>query len=95
MNLVALCADIMTAIGQIGHAIWLKSGDAIALQVNKKSAGDVSTQMDCWAETELKTILLQALPGAHFAKPMPCCGFSADAARTAQNTGLGEMSVSR
>jgi myo-inositol-1(or 4)-monophosphatase len=66
MNLVALCADIIPAIGQIGHEIWLKSGDINGLQIQEKSAGDVATQIDLWAETELKTVLLKALPGAQF-----------------------------
>jgi myo-inositol-1(or 4)-monophosphatase len=66
MNLVALCADIVPAIDRIGHELWLKSGDATALQVNEKSWGDVATQMDCWAEMALKQILLRALPGSHF-----------------------------
>jgi myo-inositol-1(or 4)-monophosphatase len=66
MNLVALCAGILPAIGQIGHEIWLKSGDLAALQIKEKSAGDVATQIDLWAENELKTALLKALPGSQF-----------------------------
>ena len=66
MNLVALCADITPTIGQIGHEIWLKSGDLNALQIKEKSAGDVATQIDVWAEAELKSALLKALPGSQF-----------------------------
>lgn len=66
MNLVALCADIMPAIGHIGHEIWLRSGDSMVLQIKEKSAGDVATQIDLWAENELKAMLLKALPGSQF-----------------------------
>ena len=66
MKLVALCADIMPAISHIGHEIWLKSGDLNALQIKEKSAGDVATQIDLWAEIELTEALLKALPGSQF-----------------------------
>jgi myo-inositol-1(or 4)-monophosphatase len=66
MNLIALCAGILPTIGQIGHEIWLKSGDVSSLQIKEKSAGDVATQIDLWAENELKTALLKALPHSHF-----------------------------
>ncbi len=66
MNLVALCSNIIPAICQIGHEIWLKSGDLSVLQIKEKSAGDVVTQIDLWAENELKTALLKALPDSQF-----------------------------
>ncbi len=66
MNLVALCAAVTPTISQIGHEIWLKAGDVAALRVKEKSAGDVATQIDWWAESELKNLLLQALPGSYF-----------------------------
>ncbi|NJS36371.1 MAG: inositol monophosphatase [Brachymonas sp.] len=66
IDLGALCAAIMPAIGRIGHEIWLKSGDASSLQVSEKSAGDIATQIDCWAQQQLSIVLLQALPGSLF-----------------------------
>jgi myo-inositol-1(or 4)-monophosphatase len=66
MNLEALCADSMPAIGQIAHEIWLKSADLTALQVSEKSAGDVATDIDLWAELVLREKLTALLPGSQF-----------------------------
>ncbi len=66
MNLGALCADSIRAIDRIGHEIWLKSRDVAALQVNEKSAGDVATDIDLWAEQALREQLLALLPGSQF-----------------------------
>jgi myo-inositol-1(or 4)-monophosphatase len=66
MNLEAICADSLTAIEQIGHEIWLKSRDLMALQVSEKSAGDVATDIDLWAEQALREKLLGLLPGSQF-----------------------------
>jgi myo-inositol-1(or 4)-monophosphatase len=66
MNLEALCADSIRAIGSIGYEIWLKSRDLNALHVHEKSAGDVATDIDLWAENALREALLQLLPGSHF-----------------------------
>ncbi|MBS7806528.1 inositol monophosphatase family protein [Variovorax sp. PCZ-1] len=66
MNLEALCADSMPAISHIGHEIWLKNRDLKALQVNEKSAGDVATDIDLWAEQALREKLLSILPGSQF-----------------------------
>ncbi len=66
MNLVALCAVAMPAIGQIGHDIWLKSRDLAAVQVSEKSAGDTATDVDLWAEQALRKKLTALLPGSEF-----------------------------
>jgi myo-inositol-1(or 4)-monophosphatase len=66
MNLEALCAYSLLAISQIGHEIWLKSRDLGALQVSEKSAGDVATDIDLWAEQALREKLLALLPGSNF-----------------------------
>jgi myo-inositol-1(or 4)-monophosphatase len=66
MNLEALCADSIRVISQIGHQIWLKSHDLQALHVHEKSAGDVATDMDLWAENALRAALTQLLPGSQF-----------------------------
>jgi myo-inositol-1(or 4)-monophosphatase len=66
MNLEALCADSMPAIGQIAHEIWLKSADLAAVQVSEKSAGDVATDIDLWAEKALREKLTALLPGSQF-----------------------------
>lgn len=66
MNLEALCADSLRAIGQIGHEIWLKSRVLIDLQVTEKCAGDVGTDIDLWAELALRETLTKLLPGSQF-----------------------------
>lgn len=66
MNLVALCADSVPAISQIGHEIWLKGRDVSALKINEKSAGDVATDIDLWAEQSLRERLTALLPGSQF-----------------------------
>lgn len=66
INLVALCAHSVLAIGQIGHEIWLKARDVAALQVSEKSAGDVATDVDLWAEQALRQKLTEILPGSQF-----------------------------
>ncbi len=66
MNLVALCADSVPVIGQIAHEIWLKSRDLAVLEVREKSAGDVATDIDLWAEKALRDSLMQLLPGSQF-----------------------------
>jgi myo-inositol-1(or 4)-monophosphatase len=66
MNLVALCADSFQVIEHIGHEIWLKSSDLAALQTREKSAGDVATEIDLWAEQVLREKLLGLLPGSQF-----------------------------
>jgi myo-inositol-1(or 4)-monophosphatase len=66
MNLEALCVSSITAIGQIGHEIWLKSRDLSALKISEKSAGDVATDIDLWAETVLRVQLTALLPGSQF-----------------------------
>jgi myo-inositol-1(or 4)-monophosphatase len=66
MNLEALRADSMPAIGQIAHEIWLKSRDLSTLQVSEKSAGDVATDIDVWAEQALRKALMKLLPGSQF-----------------------------
>ncbi len=66
MNLEALCAMIVPAIGQVGHEIWGKSLDLTALRVSEKSAGDVATDIDLWAENALREKLTALLPGAQF-----------------------------
>lgn len=66
MNLEALCADSIRAIGQIGHGIRLKSQNLKALQVHEKSAGDVATDIDLCAEHALRETLSHMLPGSHF-----------------------------
>jgi myo-inositol-1(or 4)-monophosphatase len=66
MNLEALREDSMPAIGQIAHETWLKSHDLAALQVSEKSAGDVATDIDLWAEQALREALMKLLPGSQF-----------------------------
>jgi myo-inositol-1(or 4)-monophosphatase len=66
MNLEALCARSITAIGQIGYEIWLKSRDLTQVQVSEKSAGDVATDIDLWAENALREQLTALLPGSLF-----------------------------
>ncbi len=66
MNLEALCAVSVREIGRIGHETWLKSYDLAALNVSEKSAGDVATDIDVWAEKALREHLIQLLPGSHF-----------------------------
>ncbi len=66
MNLEALCARSITAVRQIGHEIWLKSRDLTHLQVSEKSAGDVATDIDLWAESVLREQLTALLPGSQF-----------------------------
>lgn len=66
MNLGALCADSLPAIEQISHEIWLKSRDLAAVRVSEKSAGDVATDIDSWAEQRLREKLLNLLPSSQF-----------------------------
>lgn len=66
MNLEALCAASVTAIGQIGHEIWLKTRELAALQVSEKAVGDVVTDVDVWAEQALRKKLITLLPGSQF-----------------------------
>jgi myo-inositol-1(or 4)-monophosphatase len=66
MNLEAICVDSLSAIEQIGHDIWSKSRDLTALQVSEKSAGDVATDIDLWAEQALRAKLMTLLPGSQF-----------------------------
>ncbi|MFM7332489.1 MAG: inositol monophosphatase family protein [Brachymonas sp.] len=66
IDLGALCAEIAPAISRIGHQVWQQSGDAQGLQVSEKSAGDIATQVDRWAEDSLKTVLMQALSDSQF-----------------------------
>lgn len=66
MNIGALCADATLLIGQISHEIWLKSHDLSAVQIHEKSAGDVATEIDLWAEQALREKLLALLPGSQF-----------------------------
>ena len=66
MNLEALCAVSVREIGRIGHEIWLKSHDLTALHVSEKSAGDVATDIDVWAENALRELLIELLPGSKF-----------------------------
>ena len=66
MNLEALCADSVPAIGQIGHEIWLKSHHLAVSAVREKGAGDVATDVDLWAENALHDKLIKLLPGSRF-----------------------------
>ncbi|TAG24234.1 MAG: inositol monophosphatase [Burkholderiales bacterium] len=66
MNLEALCADSFPVIEQISHEIWLKSRHVAALQTHEKSAGDIATDIDLWAEQALRDKLLGLLPGSQF-----------------------------
>ena len=66
MKFLALCAYSVPVIGQIAHEIWLKSRDLAVLEVREKSAGDVATDIDLWAEKALRGKLMQLLPGSQF-----------------------------
>jgi myo-inositol-1(or 4)-monophosphatase len=66
MNLEALCADCIRVVGQIGYEIWRQSRDLKHLDVQEKSAGDVATNLDLWAEEALRQQLTAALPGSQF-----------------------------
>lgn len=66
MKIEALCEDFLPAIEHIGREIWQKSQDLTALQVSEKSAGDVATDLDLWAEQALREQLFALLPGSQF-----------------------------
>jgi myo-inositol-1(or 4)-monophosphatase len=66
MDLIAARAHSVWAAGQIGHEILRKSRDLGAAQVHTKSPGDISTEIDRWAEEALRHALSQLLPQARF-----------------------------
>jgi myo-inositol-1(or 4)-monophosphatase len=66
INLIALGEVSTGAIRQIGLKIISKGGKLWAREVFHKSPGDVATQVDRWAEGELKRVLHQALPSSEF-----------------------------
>jgi myo-inositol-1(or 4)-monophosphatase len=66
IDLEALCAESVREIGQIGLEIHRKSRDLSALRVSEKSAGDVATDIDLWAENALRSKLTALLPGSQF-----------------------------
>ncbi len=66
MDLEALRVDCVRASAQIGHEIWLKSCDLSSLLVRTKNVGDVTTEIDLWAEQALRDKLTTLLPGSQF-----------------------------
>jgi myo-inositol-1(or 4)-monophosphatase len=66
MDLVALCADLIPTVGHLGQEILRQGRQLHGLQTTHKAAGDVSTQVDQWAEQALREQLSKLLPQAYF-----------------------------
>jgi myo-inositol-1(or 4)-monophosphatase len=66
MDLVALRADLLPTIGRIGQEILHRGNQLHELQMTHKAAGDVSTQVDLWAEQALREELSKLMPQAQF-----------------------------
>jgi myo-inositol-1(or 4)-monophosphatase len=66
MNLEALCEEVVRATERIGHEVWLRSQALHSVRISEKSAGDVATDVDLWAEQALRGALLVLLEGSHW-----------------------------
>jgi myo-inositol-1(or 4)-monophosphatase len=66
MNIEKTLAGAVKIVHQIGDQIWLKSHQVSKLQVREKSAGDVATDIDLWAENTLRQLLTALEPNSQF-----------------------------
>jgi myo-inositol-1(or 4)-monophosphatase len=66
MKIIANYQIYTTAVRQIASQIAEKGRLLSPSQVREKSAGDIATEIDLWAEQELRQRLHTLVPGSHF-----------------------------